>query len=94
VSVLFVAAMMLVQAPAVQPQPAQPVKAKKVKKPQVCEYMEITGSRAKQRVCHDADTAADLSGYGVSNSLYGKGKTATENGGAVGTATGGPGGSR
>jgi hypothetical protein len=89
---LFAAAMMLVQAPVVQPQPAQP-KAAKVKPAQVCEYIEVTGSRSKRRVCHDADANADLSAYGVSGSLYGKGHSVPQNGGPVGTGDGGPGGS-
>jgi hypothetical protein len=92
VSLFLIAAMMLVQAPAVQPQPDQP-KAAKVKPAQVCEYIEVTGSRSKRRVCHDADANADLSAYGVSGSLYGKGHSVPQSGGPVGTGPGDPGGS-
>jgi hypothetical protein len=86
VSLFLVAAMMLVQAPAAEPQPAPPAQAaKKVKKPQVCEYLEITGSRAKQRVCHDAEGNLEPI-PGVSNSAYGKTRVNEPN-----VQTGGPG---
>ena len=69
---MFVAAMMMAQAPAAVPPvaPAAPA-AKKQKPAQVCEYIEITGSRSKRRVCRDASGNLDL-GPGVSNSAYGK----------------------
>ena len=53
---------------------AQPpaTSAVKEKPKQVCEYLEITGSRAKERVCHDVGGTVNLEGYGVSNSAYGK----------------------
>jgi hypothetical protein len=51
--------------------PAAPT-AKKQKPAQICEYIEITGSRAKQRVCRDATGHLDL-GPGVSDSAFGKG---------------------
>jgi hypothetical protein len=88
-SMMFLAAMMMAEAPAAaQPaQPAQPVAAKPKPK-QVCEYLEITGSRAKRRVCRDADGNLDL-GPGISNSAFGKAKIEPQ-----GTpSTGGPGGS-
>jgi len=62
-SLMFLAAMMMAQAPAgAAPQPAtaaQPA-AKKQKPKQVCEYIEVTGSRSKRRVCRDADGNLDL----------------------------------
>ena len=69
---LFLAAMMMAETPAAV-QPAAPVApaAKKQKPAQVCEYIEITGSRSKRRVCRDASGNLDL-GPGVSNSGYGK----------------------
>jgi hypothetical protein len=85
-SMMFLAAMMMAEAPAAA-QPAQPVAAKPKPK-QVCEYLEITGSRAKRRVCRDADGNLDL-GPGISNSAFGKAKIEPQ-----GTpSTGGPGGS-
>jgi hypothetical protein len=90
VSMMFLAAMMMAQAPAAATQPAQPAQPATVKaKPkQVCEYLEITGSRAKRRVCRDADGNLDL-GPGVSNSAFGKAKIELQ-----GTpSTGSPGGS-
>jgi hypothetical protein len=84
-SMLIVAAMMMAQAPAAV-QPEQPVTVKKKPK-QVCELMEVTGSRSKKRVCRDASGQLDL-GPGVSNSAFGKTKSNQQ-----GTATGGPGGS-
>lgn len=72
-ALMFLAAMMMAQAPAAaQPGPAQPA-VKKHKPPQICEDIEITGSRSKRHVCHDAGVDADLL-PGVSHSLYGKGK--------------------
>jgi hypothetical protein len=60
---LFVTALMMAEAPAAaQPSPAQPTTAKKA--PQVCEYIEVTGSRSKRRVCRDASGNMDL-GPGV-----------------------------
>ena len=45
------------------------------KKPQqVCEMVEITGSRAKKRVCRDTEGNLDL-GPGVSSSFGGKGSS-------------------
>jgi hypothetical protein len=71
-SMIFLAAILMAQTPAaVQPTAAAPV-VKKQKPAQVCEYIEITGSRSRQRVCHDAGTAANLEEYGVSDSGFGK----------------------
>jgi hypothetical protein len=88
-SMFFLAAMMMGQATAAAPQ-AAPVQqaAPKAKPAQVCEYIEVTGSRSKRRVCHDVDGSADLSGYGVSNSAFGKTKVNQPQ-----VSTGGPGGS-
>lgn len=87
---VLLAAMMMAQAPAAaQPSAVQPaVAAKKKKAPQVCEYLEVTGSRSKRRVCRDESGNLDL-GPGVSNNAYGKARIDPQN-----TAvTGGPGGS-
>jgi hypothetical protein len=61
---IFVAALMMVQVAATPPaspsiQPAQIV-IKKKKSKQVCQYVDVTGSRMSQRVCHDADGGAAL----------------------------------
>lgn len=92
--VMFLAAMIMAQAPsAAQPALALPsIKVKKQKAPQICEDVELTGSRAKRHVCHDAnvDTGTLL---GVSHSFAGKGSMSTGNGGPANTGTGGPGGS-
>ena len=86
---MLLAALMFAQAPAAaEPATAQPVKVKKQKPPQVCEYIEVTGSRAKRRVCRDAGGNLDL-GPGVSNSAYGKARIEPQNAPTVG----GPGGS-
>ena len=53
-------------------QPVQPAQAAPKKKQQVCEYLELTGSRSRRRVCRDANGDLDL-GPGVSHSAYGKG---------------------
>ena len=73
-SIVFLAAVLMGQTPAAaQPVQAPAPAAKKQKPQQVCESIEITGSRGHQRVCHDVGSAADLAGYGVSNSAFGKG---------------------
>ena len=53
---MFLAAMMMAQAPAAVP-PAEPPApmAKKQKRAQVCEYVELPGSRSKRRVCRDVN---------------------------------------
>jgi hypothetical protein len=72
-SLMFVAAMMMAQAPAaVQPAPA-PQTAKKQKAPQVCEYIELTGSRSKRRVCRDVNGDLDL-GPGIRSGSVGQSK--------------------
>ena len=67
--ILITALMLVAQSstPAVSAAPAAKQKPK-----QVCEYIEITGSRAKQRVCRDEGGHLDL-GPGVSDSAFGKG---------------------
>jgi hypothetical protein len=77
-SMMFLAAMMMSQAPsAAQPVlPAQSVAARPRPK-QVCEYEEIVGSHAKKRVCHDADDRDSDAG----NNAFGNAKVET-----IGTA--------
>ena len=71
-SILFFAAALLAQAsPAAQPASA-PAPAAKKKSHQVCEMLEVTGSRARQQVCRDESGRLDL-GPGVSDSAFGKG---------------------
>ena len=54
---LIIAAMMLAQAPVA----AAPVQTVAKKKPdQVCQYIEVTGSHQRQKVCHDKSAPADL----------------------------------
>ena len=83
-SMLFIAAMMMAQAPAAV-QPEQPVTVQ-AKPKQVCEMVEVTGSRARKRVCRDANGRLDL-GPGVS-SMGVQGKIHQQ-----GRASGGPPGS-
>lgn len=64
-----------------------PAAAKKPK--QVCEMIEITGSRSKRRVCHNQNGDLDL-GPGVSDSAFGKARIEQ---GAHGSAPTAPGGS-
>ena len=60
---MLIAALMLAQAP-VAGATAQPVAKKKPD--QVCQYVEVTGSHQRQKVCHDksepapADQSADF----------------------------------
>ncbi len=65
-SMLFLSAMLLAQAPAAV-QPEQPVTIKKKAK-QVCEMIEVTGSRSRKRVCRDENGQADL-GPGIHNNI-------------------------
>jgi hypothetical protein len=68
-SLLIVVGLMMAQAPAAAQLPAV-----EVKKPQkVCKSVQITGSRARKKVCSDADGKFDL-GPGVSDSGMGKGR--------------------
>jgi hypothetical protein len=69
-SILILAAMMMDQASAAT---AQAPTAKKQKPQQVCQMMQITGSRARERVCHEVGEATDLKQFGVSDSAFGKG---------------------
>lgn len=73
-AVMFVAALMMAQAPAtVQPATAPPAaKVKKQKSRQICEDVQLTGSRAPRHICHDVNVDAGTL-LGVSHSLYGKG---------------------
>ena len=87
-SIMFLAAMMMAQAPAAAVTVTSPVPAAQKQKPrQVCEYIEITGSRSKKRVCRDEFGVRDL-GPGVSNSGYGKAKIEP----VIGPVTAAPGG--
>ena len=53
---LFSVVLMMAQVPAtVPPAPDHPVKVKKQKPKQVCETVEVTGTRVPQRICHNAD---------------------------------------
>ncbi|HJU77720.1 MAG TPA: hypothetical protein VJ597_07325 [Sphingomicrobium sp.] len=74
-SILLVTFLLAASDPAAAGQPAQeqPVVVKK-KPRQVCEYIEITGSRARKRVCRNADGELDLTGHGVSDTLGGRSK--------------------
>ena len=88
-ALMFLAAMMMAQAPSVASSVTQPtVKVKKQKVPQICEDIELTGSRAKRHVCHDANVDAGTL-LGVSHSIGGKGRIDQQDG----QSTGGPGGS-
>jgi hypothetical protein len=75
---LLIVAALLAQAPATavpstaQPATAQPVKVKKPKPQQNCQYIEVTGSRSKRRVCTDVSGSLDL-GPGVHSGSYGNG---------------------
>lgn len=64
--------------PAVQAPAAQPAKVKKAKPQQNCEYVEITGSRSRRRVCHDDNgnlqTDAGIQS-GTSDQMSGLGST-------------------
>jgi hypothetical protein len=81
-SMMFLAAMMMAQAPATtQPlAPAQPVAANARAK-QVCEYEETVSSHAKKRVCHDVE---DTDSGAKSSSL---GNTKVETIGTPGSGT-------
>ena len=84
---MLLAAMMMAQAPAAAPAAAvQPLKVKKHKAPQICEDIEITGSRSKRHVCHDADVDAGAL-VGVSHSMAGKGTSQSVANGSVSAGT-------
>jgi hypothetical protein len=73
-ALMFLAAMMMAEAPAsAQPQSAgaQAPVAKQQKPKQICEYIEVTGSRSKRRVCRDDEGNLDL-GPGVRSGSYGQ----------------------
>ncbi len=74
-SILILAAAMMAQTQAAA-QPEKPVTVVKKAK-QVCEYIEVTGSRSKRRVCRDENGVLDLgpgvSRMGVQGKLYQKG---------------------
>ena len=74
-ALMILAAMMMAQAPAQaqlpQPATAQQPAAKKQKPKQICEEMEITGSRSPRRVCRDASGNLDL-GPGITSGSFDK----------------------
>lgn len=61
------------------PAQAVPAPVKKAKPKQICETIEVTGSRSPKRVCHDERTEVVIL-PGVSNSGYGKAQI--QNGGS------------
>jgi hypothetical protein len=84
---ILIAAMLLA---AQQATPADAAPAAQKKKPQqICEMVEVTGSRARKRVCRDASGNLDL-GPGVSNNAFGKARIQS---GPTGSAPSAPGGS-
>jgi hypothetical protein len=74
-SILLATFLLAAADPATVAQPPQepPVVVKK-KPRQVCEYIEITGSRSRKRICRNADGDLDLTGHGVSGVVGGKSK--------------------
>ena len=73
-SILILAAMMMAQAPsAVQPPPEQPVKVKKHKPKQICETVDVTGTRVPQRICRNADDPAPME-LDMSDATFGLGR--------------------
>ena len=83
---ILIAAMLLAGQQAT-PADAAPT-AQKKKPQQVCEMIEVTGSRARKRVCRDSSGRLDL-GPGVSDSAYGKARIQQ---GPTGSAPSAPGG--
>ena len=66
-SLALIASLMLAQAPATaQPLSVQPPAAVKAKPKQICQSIEVTGSRARRRVCRDEFGVLDL-GPGVAS---------------------------
>ena len=77
-SLMILAAMMMAQAPAAaeptsapQTIPAPATAAKKQKPKQICESIEVTGSRSKRRVCRDDNGNLDL-GPGIHSGSFGQ----------------------
>jgi hypothetical protein len=63
----LIAGLMLAQAPAALQTPmVQPPAAVKPKPKQVCELIEVTGSRTRRRVCVD-ESNTGLLGFGIAN---------------------------
>lgn len=81
---MLIVAALLAQAPVAalpltaQAPTAQPANAKKAKPRQNCQYIEITGSRAKRRVCTDDGGNLHL-GPGVRSGSYGNGDGPSSN---------------
>jgi len=72
--VAFTWALMMAQAPASTP-PAtnQPVKIKKQKPRQICETVEVTGTRVPKRICRNADDPEPMN-QDISDGLFGVAK--------------------
>ena len=65
---LIIAAMILAQAP-VAAAPAQPAVTKKPD--QICQYIEVTGSHQRQKVCHDKGGAQADAGTNIADAPAG-----------------------
>ena len=63
---MFLTAMMMAQAPAAVPPAVDPAPAaKKQKRAQVCEYVELAGSRSTRRVCRDLEVGSSIRSVAV-----------------------------
>jgi hypothetical protein len=85
---ILIAAMLLAAQQATPADAAAPA-AQKKKTQQICEMVEVTGSRARKRVCRDESGRLDL-GPGVSDNAFGKARIEQ---GRQGSAPSAPGGS-
>jgi hypothetical protein len=65
-SILLAAMLLAGSQSAAQDVSAQPTPVAHKKPKQICEYMEVTGSRSKKRVCRDAEGNLNL-GPGISS---------------------------
>lgn len=68
--VAFAWVLMMAQATAATPATNQPVKVKKQKPRQICETVEVTGTRVPKRICRNADDPPPMS-QDVSDGLFG-----------------------
>jgi len=70
-SAMILALMMMAQSPAaVPPAAAPPVETKKRKPKQVCQTVEVTGSRVPQRICRNADDPPPME-QGLTDAFFG-----------------------
>jgi hypothetical protein len=72
-AMILIAAMMLAQAPAAPPSPnVKPSQITVKQKPDVkCVYIEVTGSRQRQKVCNDGSTLdPSISGVGPNAGMF------------------------